>query len=747
MKRLFWHFSKSQKALLAFFVLIFLISFGGLIWRFYEENTVAYSAEGGTLTEGAVAIVDQNFFLNPLLVTGNNKATSVEADIARLIFAGLMRYDPSTGTIEDHLADHTLSPDKKTYTFTLKENLTWHNGEPLIADDVIFTYKSLIQHPDFPNKLLNHTFKGVEIEKVDDKTVTFTLPVPYKFFLTNFTIGLVPQHLLQEVPVESLQYDVFNQDPIGAGPYRFRGIGFSEESPITTISLEAFPEYISGKPKISFFEFQLFPNVDLMVNNISKLDALHPKLKSQYEFLEDDKNFKPLNFIIPQYAAVFINMDSPKLSGEENQKVRLALQLATDKEEILKIVSGKRIDTPLLETDLSEWLFEFDTEKAAGALKDSGWLLPEIPKSSLSEEEDLPDDDSLDEIQDEQDNQDEDLEELENEESQDANEDTPLEANAEDLKYVFQPVIKNNQHVQSQEADFLLGSFPEGTQTVRVNGYNLQLFTPEKQRFSYKLNFEIETITKGKNTYTVEFFDKNGKKLDEEVVTLYVDEDAKSAFFQIFPSAAAAGGDKAPVVRQNEEGERLSLRMTTISSPSFYPEVATALKSQWAEVGIDIEVEILDQEKFVEAAIIQKDYDLLLYGQNLGYNPDAFSFWHFSQADEGGSNLSKYKSFEAGILLEEIRQTHNEEERNEKLSQLREIIKKDVPAVFLFSPYYTMPVNSKVQNLEVNYIALFPDKFSNVEDWHIRESRTFVPKKNWLSFVPWLFTSFKNTFF
>ena len=125
------------------------------------------------------------------------KNNSVEADLTQLIFAGLMRFNAETGEYEDYLADHILSEDKRIYTFRLKEGLTWHDGIRITSDDVIFTFRDIIQHPNFNNEFLKASFDGVIIEKIDDRTVTFEIVQPYKFFLTNFTVGIVPKHLLQ----------------------------------------------------------------------------------------------------------------------------------------------------------------------------------------------------------------------------------------------------------------------------------------------------------------------------------------------------------------------------------------------------------------------------------------------------------------------------------------------------------------------------------------------------------------------
>lgn len=740
MKKILWYLPKTKKILLAFFLLGFFFSLIGLLRNFYAESTVAYSGEGGRLTEGAVGQVDQNFLLNPLLIRGTNKATSVEADIVRLVFAGLMKFDSETGEILDNLADHTLSADKRVYTFTLKEGLIWHDNTPLTADDVIFTYRTLMQHPEFPNAFLQQAFTGVVIEKEDERTVTFTLPTPYKFFLTNFTIGLLPKHLLEELPVANIQFSEFNQNPIGAGPYRFSGVTLDEVSPISTISLEAFPEYIAGKPKISQIDFELFPTEEQLLRNVSKFDAMHPQLQEEYTFLKDDNTFQLMDFTIPQYIAVFLNTQQPIFSGEGNMKMRLALQLSTNKEELLSIVPGKRIDTPLLETDTSEWLFEFDPEKAAGALKDSGWYLPgTVPVEAPPEPE----------------------------ENSDGEEEPEVPPANQPLQYITEPTTMSRYWTTARDF-YLLGNVPEGTTSVQVNGYQLQLFSPAKGTFSYRADTTIGTLLEGENVYTVAFFNGQGGEIAREQVTIFVvndeseipspepveeisaDESGEEPDEEV-PGEPEPDEDQAQVVeesdgiRENVNGEKLTLNLVTVETPAFYQELATELVAQWEEVGIATNLTILPVEEFVEKAIINKEYDLLLYGQSLGYNLDAFPYWHSSQA-ETGLNLSRYRSFEADVLLEEIRQTHDEEVRETKLSELRDIIKNDAPAVFLLSPLYTVPMNAKIKNIQNEYISLAPDRFSNVESWYIRESREFSEGKSWFGFVPWFFSELFDLF-
>ena len=143
----------------------------------------------------------------------------------------------------------------------------------------------------------------------------------------------------------------------------------------------------------------------------------------------------------------------------------------------------------------------------------------------------------------------------------------------------------------------------------------------------------------------------------------------------------------------------LVINLITVDYPSYFSEVAEILKTQWRTAGINLNVEILNKSEILKR-IEMRDYDLLLFSQKLGYNPDAYGFWHLSQT-KTGLNLSEYQSMQASVLLEEIRATHNVELRRKNLEKLQGIIKDDVPAVFLFSPEYVLPINSEVKNVQI----------------------------------------------
>ena len=167
-------------------------------------------AYGGTYVEG-VAGVPQ--YLNPVIA-----ATDVDEDVSRLAFSGLTRYD-QTGAIVPDLASafHTES-DGRIWTFDIREDATWHDGQPVTADDVVYTVK-LLQDRGYVGPY-SDAFRGVNVERIASRTVRFTLPDVYGPFADSTTVPLLPSHLLGNVPYAELSRQPFNASPIGTGPFR-----------------------------------------------------------------------------------------------------------------------------------------------------------------------------------------------------------------------------------------------------------------------------------------------------------------------------------------------------------------------------------------------------------------------------------------------------------------------------------------------------------------------------------------------
>jgi peptide/nickel transport system substrate-binding protein len=174
--------------------------------------TTRVPASGGSMVEG---VVGAPRYLNPLLSDYN----PVDRDLTSLIFDGLLRYGP-TGQLEPALArEWRVSEDGLAITFLLDDDATWHDGQPLIADDVVFSY-GLLQDETFPaDPAVRALWQTVTISTDSPGSVTFTLPEPYAPFLDATTRGIVPAHVLRTVPPSQIAAHDFNRQPVGTGPF------------------------------------------------------------------------------------------------------------------------------------------------------------------------------------------------------------------------------------------------------------------------------------------------------------------------------------------------------------------------------------------------------------------------------------------------------------------------------------------------------------------------------------------------
>ncbi|MBN4003944.1 ABC transporter substrate-binding protein [Nostoc sp. LPT] len=134
-----------------------------------------------------------------------NLALSQESpNIFGLTYIGLVTQNPITGKVEPDLAESwQISDDKLRFTFTLREGLKWSDGQPLTAEDVVFTYNEIYLNEAIPTDTRDGFRIGVSrklptVRKLDERQVEFTLPEPFRPFLLNTGTSILPAHALRE---------------------------------------------------------------------------------------------------------------------------------------------------------------------------------------------------------------------------------------------------------------------------------------------------------------------------------------------------------------------------------------------------------------------------------------------------------------------------------------------------------------------------------------------------------------------
>jgi len=222
---------------------------------------------GGIYNEGIVGTYSN---ANPLFATG-----SVDITVSRLIFAGLFKYNNQNQLVGDLANSYSVDQTGKHYVVKLKPNLTWQDGQPLTANDVAFTYH-LIQNPDVESPLLP-SWQNTTVTVADKYTIDFDLPNAFSAFPYSLTTGIVPHHILADVPASQLRSDSFNTTkPVGAGPFAWQAIQVSTNTDPTKvvdlIALKPFDNYANGTPKLDGFVLHAFGSQDEMVAAFKQRD-------------------------------------------------------------------------------------------------------------------------------------------------------------------------------------------------------------------------------------------------------------------------------------------------------------------------------------------------------------------------------------------------------------------------------------------------------------------------------------------
>lgn len=377
-KRTLKSYSPTERWISVLFLVILILSgwkVGNNVWG--GRSIVEVVKGGNNYNEGLVGEIVR---LNPVYADLNE----VDRDITSLIFEGLTKYDPKQQKVVENIATHTLDETKTIYTFTLKENLLWHDNEPVTADDVYFTYHDVIQHPEFENPILSSSFSGVTIEQVDEKTVTMTLNEPNSFFFTQLSVGLLPEHILGEVEVSELDTHEFNQNPTGNGPYKVKQAYVRNNDETTKVSLGYFNDYWkNASPDITDINFSTFPTYEDLKRSTGQLHGIARVQKYRLEDLNQTR-FTENQYFLPQYTALFFDTDQEELV---KTNIRLGIQKAIDKQKIIDAIGYDRIiDTPLLELDQEDWISQPNPQEAAGSFFDAGWSMDEETKKRVSED-------------------------------------------------------------------------------------------------------------------------------------------------------------------------------------------------------------------------------------------------------------------------------------------------------------------------------------------------------------------------
>ncbi len=192
--------------------------------------------------------------------------------------------------------------------------------------------------------------------------------------------------------------------------------------------------------------------------------------------------------------------------------------------------------------------------------------------------------------------------------------------------------------------------------------------------------------------------------------------------FDVAKAVAAlesAGWIKGPDGIRSKNGQKLEIKLAT-QTDTIYGVVAQQLALQWGKVGAKVEVSQYDAATLQQSYIRTRRYDALLYGINIGADPDVYAYWHSSQATDPGLNLSSYASTAADKALEGGRTVRDVQTRSAKYRSFIQAWMADSPAIMLYSPSYTYAVDRNVHGIDIRRLVSASDRFDNVEHWSLK---------------------------
>ncbi|MBK7894104.1 MAG: peptide ABC transporter substrate-binding protein [Candidatus Promineifilaceae bacterium] len=365
-------------------MLLALVGFGLIlaILSFQVQSvglcTTRVPASGGVFVEGMVGTPQR---LNPLLSDG----FPVDQELVNLLFDGLVQYDHAGRFIPALAESWTVSEDGRSLQFILRNGLFWHDGQPITTADVAFSY-GLLQNDAFPAApAVKALWQTVTINVLDARTIEFVLAEPYSPFLEAVLRGIVPAHLLQDVPPAELANHSFNQQPVGSGPWQV----LPGQDWTNTRSLRLTPNPMDWREgtQIPVLEFRFYPdettvltafaNGDIQaINSVS--DALLPGVTAVSQA-------RLFTTVAPHYTQLIFNQTDTGFAPLQLAEVRQGLAAGLNRDRLIdRALNGQGVPLtgPYLPDSWANDQAIFAAARANGAnpndlLNSAGWALPE----------------------------------------------------------------------------------------------------------------------------------------------------------------------------------------------------------------------------------------------------------------------------------------------------------------------------------------------------------------------------------
>lgn len=344
---------------------VFLLSIVQIMWYgdSYENDS---HVAGGTFTEAVMGEVDS---MNPLYAD-----SSAEKTLGKLLFAYLVSPDAS-GHSKAELAESVkMDTSGRIWTVKLRDGLTWSDGEPITAEDLIYTVE-LIRDPT-AKTTISADFSRVAMKKVDDLTVEFTLPSTYVDFMDTLEFPLVPKHILGEISPALVFESDFSTKPIGSGPFvlNVMQVTSATSANTRTIYLNRNENYYWPDTKLDSFVLKTYTKQEDIIEALNSAEVTATAELGIESRDKINKNISAHDSVLNAGVFAFLNTRSDVLS---KVKVRQAIRRGVDMNVVRSgFDTAQYLDYPILQRQEAlnyPGLPEYNLDEARQMIADAGY--------------------------------------------------------------------------------------------------------------------------------------------------------------------------------------------------------------------------------------------------------------------------------------------------------------------------------------------------------------------------------------
>jgi peptide/nickel transport system substrate-binding protein len=300
-------------------------------------------------------------------------------EVYQLIYDKLLGYDRDLKVRPELAESYSYSADGKTLSFVLRGNAKWQDGQPVTADDVVFTYQ-LIKDKQLGEyaQWLNHM---TEI-KAEGKKIVMSFDLPQAFD-PALAIPILPKHIWGSMSAEDIE-KFPNEKPVGSGPYRF--VEWKNGSSLT---IERSPDYWGAAPKAEKIVFALYGNEDVLAQALRSgdIDIVTEMSPTVWDGMKGAKGVKLAEMPSFSFHHIGINVDAgPKSKGNpilRDKAVRQALACALDRKQLveLALAGHGRPGGAIIPAGMKDWFLDIpaadqlnaNPEKARALLEAAGY--------------------------------------------------------------------------------------------------------------------------------------------------------------------------------------------------------------------------------------------------------------------------------------------------------------------------------------------------------------------------------------